>query len=475
MTKPKEAFQIIIFGASGDLTKSKLIPALWNLYIRSKLPENFSIIGVARREWSDEDFATHMNQFINLENEKEKWETFASHLHFVSGDFEDKKIYTDLSDLIHKKDKEWDIESEKIVYLAVSANSYNTIIDGIDSCTLKDICSIDTSKIVIEKPFGNDYSSAYKLNEKLTSIFNENQIYRIDHVLGKDTLVDIDSFRDSNIIFSDLFNNKYVDHIQISFLENIGVGSRGKFYEETGVIRDMLQNHLVEMLSIAIAPISQNEKEIYKSRARIIDSLSLGSFTDVVVGQYESYTKERDVSEDSKVPTFIALKSTLNTPEWKNVPVYFRTGKSLEQKFTEISIVFKSKSENVKPNILSFRIQPQEGIYINVIKRKIGTEELENVSLDFCYKYDPKTILRDAYENLLLDVINSSRKYFVDIDEVLGAWKFVDPIVKEVESGRLPIIKYKDGTWGPQESYELINQDARKWYTEDFQLVCKLY
>lgn len=483
----ENSLQIIIFGASGDLTSTKLMPALYNLFQRRKLPEEFTIIGFSRRDWSQYDFAKFVEEeFVKSKIDMTLWQEFSSRFQFIKGEFTDLESYKKLRSTI----KEFDIEnnglSNKIFYLSVPPIFYDEIFENIQESGLNTECADKTcSKVVIEKPFGRNYQSAVELNEKLGSIFDEEQIYRIDHVLGKDTLVDIQSFRENNFILSQLLKGELVDHIQISFLESKSIGTRGSFYEKTGVVRDMLQNHLPQMLAVATMDVEIENK--WQARNEIIKSIEPLKKENMIIGQYEdgennmkpiiAYRKEKDVDQNSLTPTFFAGKTFLNSGSWNKTPVYFRSGKALKNKYTEVTFVFKSKNPTtLKPNMLSFRIQPQEGVYLVLSKRDLSKEnELENIHLDFCYKYNPKSIIRDAYENLLLQVIKGDRTYFVDISEVLSGWKFADNINNFVENEKsLELEFYKAGSWGPKGSYDLIERDGRKWYTEDFELVCRI-
>lgn len=478
--------QLIIFGASGNLARLKLIPGLYHLLRKGRLPKQFKIIGFSRREWSAEHFAQEMlASFKQLHPDEEidtaLWDQLTTHLDFVNGDFSQADAYQRLRGHIEQNDTAWNTCADKIFYLSVSGSFYTQILDSLSSNHLDTICAQTGTKVVIEKPFGHDYASAQKLNEQFCSIFKEEQIYRIDHVLGKDTLLDIISFRKNNIILREVMKNEHIDHIQVSMLESIGIGDRGNFYEENGVVRDMVQNHVLQILAIATMNLPQehNSDALRTQRCNVLSSIQTADIKDIVIGQYSNdshnaYRDEQDVASDSQVATFIALKTNLGHADMANVPVYIRTGKRLQSKYTEVNIVMKDGEfgKGVHPNMVTFRIQPQEGVSINLVKDKSHYDTmLENISLDFCYK----EVMADAYENLLFEVIKGERSHFVGIDEVLAGWKFVDPIntVHEVDH-RLDLIQYEPGSWGPKESYDLIEKDGRYWMTEHFEHVCRV-
>lgn len=483
--------QLVIFGASGNLAESKLIPSLYKLTKRGLLPNNFKVIGFSRREWSDDDYSDRMKEgFLKYESkdiDENVWNKLKGNMQFVQGNFNDSDGFENLYKKLLENDKEWGSKSDKVFFLSVMPEFYDSIIDRIESTSLKNIATDRDSKIVVEKPFGHNYESAKALNEKILKVFEEKQIYRIDHVLGKDALQDVFSFREHNNIMRKLLDKDSVDHIQITYLESEGIDGRGDFYENTGVIRDMVQNHLLQMLSITTSAIPKelNSESLSRSREKIITNLSEVRKEDIVIAQYTSgaskevgYRQEENVSESSNVPTFVALKTYMNTLHWAGVPVYMRTGKALFQKYTEVMIVFKSIEDNGKllPNILCFRLGPNEGVFFCMKKRGWNShEKLENVVLDFCYKSNSSNA-NDAYENLLNSVFHSDHTYFVDIGEVLAAWKFIDPINLIVEgSNALPLRFYEFGSHGPNESWDLIRREGRDWYTENFENVCKLY
>lgn len=478
----KNHAQLIIFGASGNLTGLKLIPALYELAIKKRLPENLVIWGVSRREWSDEDFSHEMRmKFIEKNPEgfnEENWKSLiATKLRFCPGDFSNRETFNSLKNKVDAVDKEWNQESEKIFYFAVPPESYQTVLNGIRNSQLLTTCQDTCNKLIIEKPFGHDEKSAEELNNQIMAVFAEEQIYRIDHVLGKDTLEDIISFRKHNPIFNAMLQSEYVDHIQISYLEKIGIEHRGEFYEQTGVHRDVLQNHALQILATSVMEIPQDEtnSSFSHARAEVFSSLAPVESSNIVAAQYDGYTQEQNVSSDSRVPTFMVLKTSLTSGKMKDVPVYIRTGKYLKEKYTEILFVFKSTSVNgLRPNILAFRLQPQEGVFLSLLKRNLTMpQELENIELDFCYK-DTQQKLTDGYENLLYNVFTGDRTFFVGIEEVFAAWKFIDPISRALSEQKIAIVTYAKGTQGPDSAEKLVEKENRHWYTEDFALACKI-
>lgn len=509
-------FQVVIFGASGDLSTKKIVPSLFSLFINNKLPENFEIIGFSRREWSDEDYRNVSKEFIlnhlqssnldsNIYKSREKIDFFLSRLYFVRGEFHDDQAYENLS-------KKINTTNDVIFYLSVSPEFYELIIDKFKSSSLSKFAQVISNRLVIEKPFGNDYSSALKLNNKLLEIFTEEQIYRIDHILGRDTLQDILYFRANNYIFEKLLTNEHIDHIQISYIEDIGIEERGEFYEHTGVIRDMVQNHLLQILAISTLdlPDKINSDSLKKARCNLIDTLDTKN-TFFISGQYvenkntgsKGYRQEKKVNSNSIQATYVEIKTFLNHPKWSGVPIYFKTGKGLDRQLNQILFVFKDKenlleakklnekksnlenkndpdkNEKLLPNILGFRLKPQEGVFLNLTKSDhtsyTNTDaDLNNVSLDFCYK----SKLKNSYENLLYNVISSDKTYFVSINEVLKSWEFVDSMTVSVEKGRSKLYFYERGTKGPvngsNAQVELIKDDGRKWYLDEFSSVCRI-
>lgn len=530
---------LFLFGASGDLATNKVIPALYDLEDKNKLPINLEIHGVSRRDWTDSNYVSIMQE--NLRKSKSEdvqtnhksfnpttWNKLAKKLHFVSGNFDDAQTYKKIHEVIKTKNIQCNTkvnnksipkknnQYEIIFFFSIAPEFYSTVLNGVYNSKLNTYCKNSSTKLVIEKPFGHDYNSAKELNNQILHSFTDEQVYRIDHVLGKDTLQDIITFRKNNFVLQKLLDNQFLDHIQISYLENKGVGERGSFYEKTGVIRDMVQNHLLQMLATATAEIPENLDMLSKNRAEIIKHLKPVNLHEIAIGQYKSdrpgtpsYTKETGIDKQSKTPTFVALKTEIQTTKWKNIPIYMRTGKALSQKFTEILFVFKSSEQNnrqkkysnasgnLKPNILAFRIQPQEGVFLCMTKadHSANEDDLSNITLDFCYK-NSQDRLKDGYENLLYNVFLGDHAYFVDIEEVLNAWKFVDPInhaieldnatLDKIESpnksshSKLYLENYEVGhTDGTPKSIDLIEKEnnkptGRKWYTHDFQAVCKI-
>lgn len=475
--------QFIIFGASGNLTANKLLPALYNLAVREKFPTEFEIIGVARKDWSVLEFRIYVHdalqKALGASFDESFWESvFENHISYVQGDFADSTTYTNLHKELSTTDKKIGSPTEKVFYLAVPPESYLAILNGLKDSTLCMECHASNSKLVIEKPFGSDYESAVELNTQISHVFSEQQIYRIDHILGKDTLEDVLSFRQNNTIINSLISADLLDHIQVSYLEEIGIEGRGNFFEKTGIIRDMVQSHILELLAVATMdfPLTNDLASIARLRTKVISSIETPTPENIVLGQYKSYAKETDVHAGSKVPTFVAFKTRFTEGKLKDVPLYIRTGKNLKQKFTEILFVFKKTLEqnNTMPNILAFRLQPQSGVFMNLSKRNIDIpEQNEQVALEFCYK-DSEKAPRDGYENLLYQLLNNNRSSFVTMEEVLAGWKFADPLVKYSTTSEANPTIYSEGTYGPEASSTLMSRDKREWYTDKFLLICKI-
>lgn len=450
------------------------------------MPKNYSIIGFARRKWNNLDFSNEMtNRYVKNHQsdsnikDSAAWQDFMQHVDYLSSDFSNAQGYDLLEAKLNENDKEWGENSEKIFYLAVPPESYDTILINLTNSGLSKICRDNTSKLVIEKPFGHDAKSALALNTQVLKIFSEEQVYRIDHVLGKDPLMDIMSFRKYNYVLKNLLKKEHVDHIQISYTEEIGVADRGEFYERNGVIRDVIQNHILQILSVSTMAVSSDPtiNIPLTEKKTIIESLRSISTTEIIAGQYQGYRSEHGVNSSSNTPTFVAIKTSLTSGDFRDVPIYIRAGKFLKQKTAEILFILKNEYPSLVelPNIIAFRIQPQEGVFMNFSKRNNeNPDELESISLDFCY-HNSNNKIKDAYEKLLLDLLSSQKNAFVHIDEVLASWDFIDPVNRMIEEDKvIKVHSYEKGTMGPIEADELLVRDGRKWYTDKFALACKI-
>jgi glucose-6-phosphate 1-dehydrogenase len=491
---------MVIFGVTGDLTARKLMPALYDLAVGHPLPDAFSIVGVSHREWTDEAFRYHMREAVRdgarTPVTDETWEYFAKGLFYVQGDFENPSAYTNLSQQLEKVDKERRVGGNRLFYLATPPSFYAPIIANLGAAGLarrQDIYSDPSEgwhRIVVEKPFGRDLKSAQALNAEIASVFSEHQIYRIDHYLGKETVQNVLAFRFANILFEPVWNRHFVDHVQITVAESIGLAGRGAYYEEAGALRDMVQSHMLQLLTVVAmeAPAFFNGNAVRDEKVKVLQSVipPTGDLVNTLTvrGQYGSgfvggqpvpgYHEEKNVASDSKTETFVALKLGIDNWRWADVPFYLRTGKRLARRVTEIAIEFKNVphlmfknqgAPDLSANVLTMRIQPDEGITLRFAAKVPGaTTQLRSVRMDFLYGTTFGASGPDAYERLLLDAMLGDPTLFARRDEVETAWALVQPILDGwAECPSSPVYKYEAGTWGPKEAEAFIERDGRSW------------
>jgi len=473
---------IVIFGASGDLTQRKLIPSLFNLYCKKRLPEKYRIVGFGSTGFKDETFRKHllfeMKEFSEAEYTGEEWDEFASHIGYVEGaysqqDFEKLNSYLE----------EWEGQAgNRVYYMATPPSAFPKIIDFLgDTGQLKE--TKGWRRVVIEKPFGTDLESAQKLNEQIHRALNEKQIYRIDHYLGKETVQNILVARFANTIFEPLWNRNYIDHVEITVAETVGVEHRGKFYDDVGVLRDMFQNHLLQLLTLVAMepPVAFEASALRNEKVKVLTAIAPMKEEEVaqatVRGQYEGYREEEGVRKNSTTGTFGALRLFVNNWRWQGVPFYLRSGKFLNEKLSQVTIVFKcppqllfnSPPGGMDPNILVLFLQPDEGIHWRFEAKVPDTvAALRLVDMEFHYEEAfGKTALPDAYERLLLDTMTGDASLFTRADEVETAWGIIDPIIHAWDAGKPPPVTYKRSTWGPKEADELLARDGRSWFVWD--------
>lgn len=480
---------IVIFGASGDLTARKLIPAIYNLYRKKLLPERYAVLGVGRSEYSDDAFrAKVVTDNAHLNKDDDTLENFASLLHYQSIDTKAPEDYKALSTRISSICKDLQIDKNVIFYLSVPPSLYPIIPKHLASVGLN---SEDNGwkRLIIEKPFGYDLASAKQLNASLLTDFSENQIYRIDHYLGKETVQNLLVTRFSNSIFEPLWNRNYVHRIEITSAEHVGVERRGGYYDGAGALRDMLQNHLLQLISLIAMepPVNAEADSIRNEKLRVFQSIRPMTEADirknVIRGQYvnsrikgeevKGYREEDGVNPDSKTETFVALKFFVDNWRWADVPFYIRTGKKLPTRVSEVVIHFKPHHHKIfkdevgvnSQNMLVIRIQPDEGILIKFGMKVPGAGfEVNNVNMDFLYSELADSDVPEAYERLLLDCMQGDATLFARGDSVEAAWKFVDPILKLwQEKPDIPIYGYPAGSWGPEGVDELIEGDNMIW------------
>lgn len=461
-----DSFALVIFGITGNLAQIKLIPVLYDMAEKGLLPDNMIIIGIARKPMSQKEFQDYFHKTLLLENihhkhgiKKDIFESLCKKLHYIAGNADDSKLYEKL--------KEY--KGNRIYYLATYPQLYKTIFENLQENNLN---KQDQGwvRLMIEKPIGNDLQSAHQLNQLLLKYFSEDQIYRLDHYLGKETLQNILTFRFANDIFEPLVNKDYIDHIQITASEDFGIGKRGGYYDLVGALKDVGQNHQLQMLAFATmdAPSEFTSEAVTLERLKILKNL-IPLPDKVIFGQYEGYTKEERVDPNSLANTFYALKTFINNDRFKDVPIYIRAGKKLTQTATEISIIFKNPVNRLfmdidrqdEPNVLIYRIQPNEGIVFRILTKAPGHRvQLEPEYMQYCYRIDPHDhYIPDPYERLLVDTIRGDQTFFNTAEEVEAQWAFVDPLADVRGKPSL----YKPGSWGPKEADELIEKDGRKW------------
>ncbi|OGH21532.1 MAG: glucose-6-phosphate dehydrogenase [Candidatus Levybacteria bacterium RIFCSPLOWO2_01_FULL_38_13] len=471
-------FVMIIFGGTGDLAQNKLIPALFSLFNQNFLPKDFFIIGFSRRDYNDDEF----RDFFKELSEKPNWREFSNHLYYQKGDFTKEEGYKELIEKLNAFDKKMGACITRFFYLATPPENYEAILDYLQSTELAEGCGQGSNKwtrLIIEKPFGKDLETAISLDKKLSKIFEEKQIFRVDHYLGKETVQNMLAFRFANGIFEPVWNKNFIDHVQITFSEKKGIEERGQFFDGVGILRDVGQNHLMQLIAgVGMEmPRSFTKEDLRDARANVIKAIRCIEPDEVsglvVRGQYEDYKDEKNVSSDSQTETFAAFKFFIETPRFEGVPFYVRAGKKMPKDEVTISIVFLQTchilfKEYGCPeigNVLTIRIQPDEGIYLRVIAKKPGSKlALETVNMLFTYEESFKTKGLEAYEKILIDIFNGDQMLFNRSDELANSWDFITKILKGWEKeGEKGLKTYKPETWGPKEAQELIERDGRKW------------
>jgi glucose-6-phosphate 1-dehydrogenase len=481
-----------IFGGSGDLNYRKLTPALYNLFLDGNAPEKFSIIGIARTEYSEEAYELHLlegiNNFSRRKDETGKWKEFADHSSYIQMDVADEKAYRKIEEVVKQKEEEFGEHPTVIFYMAVAPQLVPVIVKNLGTI---DICSdVKCSRIVVEKPFGHDLESAKEMNTLLAKTFDEEQIYRIDHYLGKETVQNILALRFANALFEPIWNKNYIDHVQITSSETVGVEGRGGYYETSGALRDMIQNHMLQLLCMIgmEAPVSFDANEIRNKKVDVLNAIRRVTKEEVhhyaVRGQYGSgwmkgekvpaYNEEKDVKPNSSTETFAAVKFYIDNWRWQGVPFYVRTGKHMHEKTTSLTIQFKpapnysfphEAAETWRSNRLSISIQPEMDICLRFQAKRPGQEMiLSPVDMVFNYKDAYEGNEPEAYETLLYDVMEGDATLFMRADQVEAAWQIVMPII-EVWEERQPLDfpNYAPDSWGPEDAEALIARDGHHW------------
>jgi glucose-6-phosphate 1-dehydrogenase len=485
---------VILFGASGDLAKRKVIPAMYDLAQHKSLGERYSIIGFARTPMNDDSFRAMTTEAAKTISEvgpidPVKWNEFASNLYYSPGDYGDQNSYAQLAKRLAEIDAEKTLGGNRLFYLSTPPEVYPDIVEQLGRAGLARPANPNSwVRIIIEKPFGRDLATARELNKIVLNVFEEKQVYRIDHYLGKDTVQNLLVLRFSNGIFEPLWNRNYVDHVQITAAETLGVERRGGFYETAGALRDMIQSHVLQLTSLVAVepPASFDATAVRNEKLKVLQSIRPFNLEmvaqSVVRGQYApgklgdkilpGYREEPGVNLNSRTETFVAMRLLIDNWRWAGVPFYLRTGKRLSKRSTEIMIQFRRaphivfREREVEPNRLILNIQPDEGISVSFGAKKPGTEmSIGNVTMNFSYREGFGGTSRSAYATLVNDCLRGDATLFDRGDSVEAAWSLVDPILDVWSAAKTaPVPQYPSGSWGPRESDQLLERDGRQWY-----------
>lgn len=487
---------IVIFGATGDLTARKLMPALYNLSLENQLPADFACVGFARKEKTHAQFRGEMKEAVgkysrNKPIKEDVWSTFEQKLYYHISEFDQDEGYEKLKTFLAELDQKHGTKGNRVFYLSTQPSFFPLIVEKLHKHGLiYPLTDEKWSRVIIEKPFGHDLKSSIELQTTITKALTEKQLYRIDHYLGKETVQNLLVFRFANTIFESLWNNRYVDHVQITVAEDLGIGTRGRFFEEAGILRDIVQNHMMQILSLVAIepPISLSADAIRDEKVKVLQAIrpiKMDEFDRYVVrGQYAegliegkrvpSYRQEANVSPTSTIETFVALELFIDSWRWVGVPFYLRAGKRLAGRTTEISIVFKEipsilfhhNGKRCQSNVLTIRIQPNEGIAINFNSKIPGpSSPLQPVKMDFRYDAYFGMSPPEAYERLICDCMLGESTLFARIDEVEASWSLFTPILERwAEDKSENLHPYQAGTWGPAASDSLLAREGRLWH-----------
>ncbi len=481
---------MVIFGVTGDLSRKKVMPAIYDLANRGLLPPGFGLVGFARRDWADQDFTQIVHDSVKQHSRtpfrEEVWQQMASGFRFVPGDFADDVAFEQLRETIQELDRERGTGGNHAFYLAIPPSFFPDVVSQLKEHGLSQPDTGSWRRVVVEKPFGHDLESARKLNAIISEVFPPESVFRIDHYLGKETVQNILALRFANQLFEPVWNSNYVDHVQITMAEDIGIGSRAGYYDGIGAARDVIQNHLVQLMALIAMeePVSFDAHSLRVEKQKVLRSLRTPSRLDLHTsrGQYTAgwaggqkvpgYLQEEDIPRSSTTETFAAIRLDIDTRRWAGVPFYLRTGKRLGRRVTEVAVMFKraphlpfdaAETEELGQNALVIRVQPDEGVTVRFGAKVPGTAmEIRDVNMDFAYGGTFVESSPEAYERLVLDVLLGDPPLFPQLEEVELSWQMLDPIIDYWADHGKPD-PYESGTWGPRSAVEMLARDGRVW------------
>jgi glucose-6-phosphate 1-dehydrogenase len=487
LARTPEPCALVVFGASGDLTRRKIFPALYSLAYRRLLPEHFAVVGVARSKLSDEEFRERMEEAVREfgrdEFRQDAWDSLAAGIRYVSSEFGSGQGADDLARCLTELDEERGTRGNRVYYLAVPPTVFEALVHQLGERRGAE----GWTRLIVEKPFGYDLDSAQQLNEKLHEYFSEEEIFRIDHYLGKETVQNVLALRFANGIFEPIWNRQFIDHVQITVAESIGIERRAEFYEHAGAIRDIFQNHLLQLMAVTAMepPIDFTAESVRNEKVKVLKAMHTPAPKSVVRGQYgrgfveglevPAYRDEEGVATDSMTDTFVAAKLYIDNWRWADTPFYVRLGKRLPRRETTVAIEFQRAphppfaeiaGEGLRPDVLIVHIQPNEGVSLEIGAKVPGHGmKIRTVHMDFLYGGAFRTGLPEAYERLILDCMLGDATLFTRSDEIEEQWGLVDAIVAAWRRERPVFPNYAAGTWGPKEANDLLERDGRAWRT----------
>ncbi len=482
MQKVTEPLTIVLVGATGDLAKKKILKAIYMLYEKHLLPADFLLLGNARTTYSREAFTEYAQSIVNP-SDLEIWSRFTTHIDYISGDVTEEQVFIDIKRCLDDKQRLGNL----LWYIASFPSLYDDIIRHVGNCSLNRRPQ-GWVKFMLEKPFGTDYASARLLNSHLLKIFDEEQIYRIDHFLAKETVQNLLAFRFANSMFEHLWDRSSIDHIQVNAVEDFGITGRELFYDSTGTVRDVVQNHVLQMVAMTLMeqPKSLSVSDIRKARRDLLAQIAPLKYEDIGriarFGQYRGYTQEKDISSESKTETAVAFKLEVDNDRWSGVPIYIRAGKQLKRSVTEITVVFKPNKKSLfhdstgirRPTALTLRIGPNEGVIIHLAVKKPGLDfKIDEVPMQFCYKNEYQMDLVEAYVKLIHDAIAGDITLFQHAEGIETSWQYVEPLIRHTQSSTFAPEIYEQGSWGPESFEKMMVDDGRSWL-EPSEAVCQI-